>query len=44
MVISLIGLFVDTDHCEAYCMTFTSFGLIGVITMRTYDSHKLVKR
>ena len=42
MIISLIGLFVDTDHCEAYCMTFTSFGLIGAIAMRQYDNHKRV--
>lgn len=42
MIISLIGLFVDTNHSQAYCMIFTSFGLIGTIAMRQYDNHKRV--
>lgn len=40
LVISLVGLFVDPEHAEGYCIVFTFFSIIALFGILQYDKHK----
>jgi len=40
MTMSLVGLFVDPIHTEAYCIIFTFFSLVALFGILMYDKHK----
>ena len=40
LVISLVGLFVDPEHSEGYCIVFCFFSIIAAFGMLQYDKHK----
>ena len=39
LVISLVGLFVDPEHSEGYCIVFTFFSIIAAFGILQYDRH-----
>jgi hypothetical protein len=39
LVISLVGLFVDPEHAEGYCIVFTFFSIIALFGILQYDRH-----
>lgn len=40
LVICLVGLFVDPEHSEGYCIVFTFFSIIALFGILQYDKHK----
>ena len=40
LVISLVGLFVDPEHSEGYCIVFTFFSIVAAFGILQYDKHK----
>jgi len=40
LVMCLVGLFVDPEHAEGYCIVFTFFSLIALFGVLQYDKHK----
>lgn len=40
LVVALVGLFVDPQHSEGYCIVFTFFSLIALFGVLQYDKHK----
>ena len=39
LVICLVGLFVDPEHSEGYCIVFTFFSIIALFGILQYDKH-----
>lgn len=40
LVIALVGLFVDPEHSEGYCIVFTFFSIIALFGVLQYGKHK----